>query len=383
MSEWWERAGSYINPLNLGESWEKTINNPLTRDLLKDAGLQNLGKNSNPLNPENYLFGGLGTIKDVYGNVSGNTDAKKAAEEAAKKQNTALDNATASQERMFNAALDTQRPWLEAGGRGLGQLEAGINSGAFETAPGQYNGPPAFKDLTFDFEADPGYQFRLSEGSRAVEASAAARGGLFSGKTGTDLQGFAQGLASQEYGAAYNRFADKRDYNRQNYQDDRNFSYGAFNDDFNRRRATNTDKYNRLASLAGVGQVTANNVAGMQNEQGGNLGNLALQRGNVAAQLLQSNAQLDQQNKQGAMQIGAAALAAFSDRTVKENIDYLGLENGHKVYGFNYIGDPVRYKGVMAQEVQETNPGAVILINGIMAVDYGKIGVKFEVMECH
>jgi len=335
------------------------------------------------MNPENYLFGGLGTIKDVYGNVSANNDAKKAAEEAANQQKTALDNATASQERMFNAALDTQRPWLEAGGRGLGQLEAGINSGAFETSPGQYNGPPAFKDLTFDFEADPGYKFRLSEGSKQVEASAAARGGLFSGKTGTDLQGFAQGLASQEYGAAYNRFADSRDYNRQNYQDDRNFTYGAFNDDFNRRRATNTDKYNRLASLAGVGQVTANNVAGMQNEQGGNLGNLAIQRGNVAAQLAQSKAQLNQQNNQGVMQIGAAALAAFSDRTVKENIDYLGLENGHKVYGFNYIGDPVRYKGVMAQEVQETNPDAVVLINGIMAVDYAKIGVKFEVMECH
>ncbi len=240
---------------------------------------------------------------DFGGAVTG----RNAARDAAKSQRKGIDAATASQERMFNQAMDTQKPWLEAGGRGLSQLESGINSGAFETQAGQYDapqyeGPAAFQDMKFDFEADPGYQFRLSEGNKAIEASAAARGGLFSGKAGTDLQTFSQGLASQEYGDAYNRFADQRDYGRRNYESDRlmgrqnfesdrNFGYGQFSDNFNRERAGKTDKYNRLASLAGVGQMTAGNVAGMQNEQGGNLANLALQNGNVGAQRSQAGYQ--------------------------------------------------------------------------------------------
>lgn len=50
-----------------------------------------------------------------------------------------------------------------------------------------------------DFTESPAYQFRLQEGLDAVEASAAARGGLFSGATGQALQTRGQGEASQEY----------------------------------------------------------------------------------------------------------------------------------------------------------------------------------------
>ncbi len=381
MSKWYEKAGSYINPLNARKNWNDTIDNKYTHSTLRKAGLQNLAKYSNPLNPENYipLQSGISQARDIYGKLSGNDEAAAAAEEAARAQETAADKATASTERMFNQALDTQRPWLEAGGRGLSQLEAGIGSGAFETQQGQYTAPE-FKDLQFDFEADPGYQFRMSEGTKAIEASRAAKGGLFSGRTGIELQDYGQGLASQEYGAAYNRFADQRDYNRQNYQDDRNFGYGQFGDNFNRDRAMKTDKYNRLASLSGVGQVTSGNVANQQIAQGGNLGNLALQRGNMAATLAQTKAQLNQQNNQGLFQLGAAGLAAFSDRRLKENIEPMGVENGHRIYSFNYIGDTARHKGVIAQEVQEITPDAVFEVDGFLAVDYGKIGVTPEVL---
>jgi hypothetical protein len=261
--------------------------------------------------------------RDRVGGLWNDATGVTAAEGAAKAQREGLDKAQTSQEKMFQQSLDTQKPWLEAGGRGLSQLEAGINSGEFESQQGtfnepkyteqQYTGPAAFQDMKFDFEADPGYQFRMAEGNKAIEASAAARGGLFSGKTGTDLQNFSQGLASQEYGNAYNRFADQRDFNRNTYEtdrafgrgnfendrtfgranflDDRAFGYGQFGDNFNRDRALKTDKYNRLASLAGVGQMTAGNVANQQIEQGGNLGNLAMQRGNIGAQRSQAGYQ--------------------------------------------------------------------------------------------
>lgn len=80
--------------------------------------------------------------------------------------------------------------------------DAGLASGA---------GKPGFGFLMqrFNndvFEKDPGYQFRLDEGAKAVEGSAAARGGLLSGAAAKAMQKYGQGYASNEYANAYNRF---------------------------------------------------------------------------------------------------------------------------------------------------------------------------------
>jgi len=79
----------------------------------------------------------------------------------------------------------------------------------------------------------------------------------------------------------------------------------------------------------------------------------------------------------GGASIGGAALLA-SDITLKENIKSVGKENGFNIYEFNYIGNPQRYIGVMAQEVQKTRPDAVLEKDGYLAVDYGKIGIEFK-----
>ena len=79
-------------------------------------------------------------------------------------------------------------PWREAGIRALGTLE-----GKIATGPGE-------------FEADPGYQFRQEQGNRAVDSSAAARGGALSGRAVKEAARFNQGLASQEYGKFVDRF---------------------------------------------------------------------------------------------------------------------------------------------------------------------------------
>lgn len=60
------------------------------------------------------------------------------------------------------------------------------------------------------FQADPGYAFRQAEGMKALERSAAARGGLLSGGTLKGIQRFGQDLASQEYGNAFNRYQVER-----------------------------------------------------------------------------------------------------------------------------------------------------------------------------
>jgi len=53
--------------------------------------------------------------------------------------------------------------------------------------------------------SDPSYQWRLDQGQKAVERSAAARGLLQSGNAAIELQQYGQGMASQEYGAQFNR----------------------------------------------------------------------------------------------------------------------------------------------------------------------------------
>lgn len=74
----------------------------------------------------------------------------------------------------------------------------------------------------------------------------------------------------------------------------------------------------------------------------------------------------------------AVSTLLASDINLKENIESVGEENGHALYEFNYKGDPKRWVGVMAQDVQKTHPQAVEMVDGYLAVDYDKIGVEFR-----
>lgn len=84
----------------------------------------------------------------------------------------------------------------------------------------------------------------------------------------------------------------------------------------------------------------------------------------------------------GAKGLGAAVAAGRaggqSDRHLKENIEFLGLENGVPIYAFNYIGETERYKGVMAQDILRIMPSAVYMMNGYLAVNYDMLGIKME-----
>lgn len=71
-------------------------------------------------------------------------------------------------------------------------------------------------------------------------------------------------------------------------------------------------------------------------------------------------------------------MMAFSDANLKENINFVGVENGHNIYDFSYKGDKRRFRGVIAQEVQKTHPEAVFETPSGLAVDYRQIGVKFS-----
>lgn len=129
---------------------------------------------------------------------------------------------------------------------------------------------PAFGSLMrsftmADYEADPGYAFRQQQGMQGIERSAAARGGLLSGAALKGIERFGQGLASEEYGNAYNRF-----------------------------QSNQANQYNRLASLAGVGQTAnnalqqagsqfANAMTGISQANAANQGNAMLAAGQARA----------------------------------------------------------------------------------------------------
>jgi hypothetical protein len=157
---------------------------------------------------------------------------KKSSDKAVGAQQQASGDATAEARRQYDITrqdqlnlLTQQRadqaPWLQAGQNALTQIAAGTQPG------GQYA-----KTFTgADLASDPGYQFRLDQGNQAIERSAAARGGLLSGAAAKALTKYSQGVASDEYSNAYNRFNNDQ-----------------------------STQYNRLASLAGVGQAATNQV---------------------------------------------------------------------------------------------------------------------------
>ncbi|MEA3533228.1 tail fiber domain-containing protein [Rhizobium sp. CC-YZS058] len=68
-----------------------------------------------------------------------------------------------------------------------------------------------------------------------------------------------------------------------------------------------------------------------------------------------------------------------SDYRLKENISPVGSKNGLPIYEWNYIGDGLRYRGVMAQDVLAVMPEAVgVYEDGFLGVFYDRIGIEME-----
>ena len=184
-------------------------------------------------------FGGPTAGALVGGPLFGAQIQSDAAKSGARAQERALRNASATQLQMFEQQRRDAAPWRRAGIDALSQ----INQGDFD------------RDFTMsDFSADPGYQFRLTEGQKAIERSAAARGGLNSGATLKALSRYGQGVASDEYQNAYNRFHTDK-----------------------------TRKFNMLSNLAGLGQTANTQLSGAGQNYANQLAANQTGMGNVRA----------------------------------------------------------------------------------------------------
>lgn len=184
-----------------------------------------------------------------------------AANKAGKAQASATSNASAAQLQaqretnemqwdMYEQNRKDQEPWRKAGETALGQLSTGLKTG------GEFNRNFRLSD----FQADPGYAFRQSEGLKAIDNSAAARGSSLSGATLKALTKYGQDFASNEFNNAYSRWN---------------------NDTSNR--------FNRIAGVAGVGQQAVNQVGAYGQQTASNIaqGNMNTAN-NVASNTIQA-----------------------------------------------------------------------------------------------
>jgi len=148
---------------------------------------------------------------------------------AADTQAGAMDRASELQYKQYQEDVARQKPFYDVGVNALPELVEASR----------------YQPFTMDkFQADPGYAFRLKEGQKQLERSAAARGGLLSGGTGKALQRFGQEMGSQEYTNAFNRYQAER-----------------------------AARLQPLQSLTGMGQTTAQQIGQQGQQMASNIGN--------------------------------------------------------------------------------------------------------------
>ena len=174
----------------------------------------------------------IGAAGSAAAGIFGGNKAAKSQKKAAKKAAKAQKNALAVQTKLV-------APYVEAGKNALAEYQ--------KMAP--------YEDFGMkQFEADPGYNFRMAEGMKALERSAAARGLLQSGPTLKGIQQYGQNLASSEYENAFSRYLSQRE--------------------------ARLDPYRYLS---GQGQAAAVGQAANVGSTGAALAEIAAQRGNIQA----------------------------------------------------------------------------------------------------
>lgn len=240
----------------------------------------------------------MGSIVESVAGFLGAKKQSQAVEQAASTGAEAQRYAADVQRQMFEKQTELQEPWRQAGITALNQL-----------IPLSQQYQPFGME---QFQAEPGYGFRLSEGMKALERSAAAKGGLLSGAQMKGIQRYGQDLASQEYQNAFNRYQREREA-----------------------------RLNPLQSLANVGQTSAQSLGGEASQYGSNVGNLAMTGGanQAMAALAQGNIRASQYG-----QLGSALGAAVRGPQVQNYLGQLFASPAQQqAYGFEAGYTPENY----------------------------------------
>ena len=211
---------------------------------------------------------------------------------------TAQREAQAFQQKQSDQARADREPWRAQGVNKLAELGQ-------RTAPG---GDLMRSFGMADFQKDPGYEFRQAEGMKGINNSAAARGSLLSGAALKAASRYNQDFASNEFGNASNRFVTNQ-----------------------------TNQFNRLASLADVGQVAANQNASGSMQLGSSVGNALMNTGGFVGgnQIGSGNARASGYLAQGNNLVGALNQGVSMWKNANTN-NQNALYNSPNNYGGGY-----------------------------------------------
>lgn len=240
----------------------------------------------------------VSAVADVFG-IGPASQQAKGVTQAAETGADASRYAANLQKQMFDKQIELQEPFRQAGLAGQNRLLEllGIGGKPGTQGYGRY-ATAEFTPANFLANQDPGYAFRMAEGMKALERSAAQRGGLLSGATLKATQRYGQDLASQEYQNAFNRYQAQR-----------------------------ANTLNPYASLAGVAQTSANALGQAAGQYGANVGNIAMTGGANAA-----DAQLAMGNIRG-QQFGNYANALGQGYDFYKSGGFNSLRNPFNSYG--------------------------------------------------
>jgi hypothetical protein len=184
--------------------------------------------------------------------VVGGAVSSRASRKASRAQQQSADQAAQLQKEMFDRQVELNEPFRQAGITGQNELLRMLGLGGDAASAGY--GSLGRNYTMADLEMDPGYGFRLSEGMKALDRTAAARGGMMSGAALKAAGRFGQDMASQEYLNA-----------------------------FNRAQALKSERLGVLGSLYGAGQTAAQQVSNAAGQYGVNAGNMMMQSGQARA----------------------------------------------------------------------------------------------------
>ena len=184
----------------------------------------------------------------AVGTIGGAYISSQAAKSAASTQAAAADRATAAQQAGLAEQTAINAPFVDKGTAALNKLAEMTEPGGRLTKDFEYQ--------PFNYQADPGYAFRMKEGLNAMNATAAARGGLISGNALKAGQVYGQEMGSQEYQNSFNRYL-------QNYANAQNT--------FQLNRNNLTDPLKFLTSIGqGAGANQAANIGNFANASAAN-----------------------------------------------------------------------------------------------------------------
>lgn len=186
--------------------------------------------------------------------VVGGAISADSSRHAANQQKDAANQANATQQQFYNQTRDDQAPFRQAGNNALGAIQGGFGLGPASggVTEGQFN--HSFNGNDLKNGLSPNYDFMLQQGLGAVNNQNSVTGGLVGGNALKGISDYAQSSASSAYQKAFDNY-----------------------------NTNQTNIYNRLSNLAGLGQTSNGQTTQAGATYAGNIGSAQMAGGAAQA----------------------------------------------------------------------------------------------------